>query len=486
MYQVSNASDIQGLLINGYSHHHFSTHMIFQFKEGSKPKEFIKAIYNYVQTAADWGPNMPKNMLNVSLTATGINILKGYDINPVTSAFGPTFCAGPASVMSQASLSDIGESDPSKWLFGNNTPQPLSNYTQIPVECMVHIYGLTVADRNNLVTIVSDAAKANAITEIFPIKSGNEYNKRLEQHHMKTGFVHFGYEDGMDNPSLDQSTNKMPGKKYVDPQNLTYFLVGYHGNPTYYSIVPEGNTEEAKFANNGFYNAFRMLQQDLQGFEDFLDHHAVHIALQIGKDVAFARQWLAAKLVGRWQDGSPLILTPEAPDPSKSKETNFGYSGDPMGLKCPITSHSRVTNPRDSTMTEGNSPIPRILRRGVPYGPTLKNKEEYDGQSGLAGIFLVGNLANAFELVSGWINRNNFTPDLAVQYPSTQDALLANRKAGTTTQTFPIPAGITNDAAGQIATINIDPAPILPQFIITIGSAYTFFPSMNALKSCFR
>jgi len=456
--------------------------MIFQFGADSQPADFIRAIYSHVQTAAPWGPVKPANMLNIALTATGINILKGFNIDPLASKFDLTFCSGPASIGSQGSLQDNGPSDPSNWLFGNNTPQPVSDYKQIPVECMVHVYGLTIPDLSALVKTVANAAAAADLTEIFPITPG----KRLEQCHLPPGNIHFGYRDGIDNPSLDPSVSKMPFRN-SDPQNLNNFLVGYHNDKSYFSPGPIGNSDEAKFANNGFYNAFRMLSQDLEGFDQFLSDHAAVVAPQIGKDVAFATDWLAAKLVGRWKNGSALELWPDAPehDPTPdSLKKGFGYSGDMSGLKCPITAHTRVANPRDATMTSGNSPIPRVLRRGVPYGPTADDPEYKNGQSGLVGMFLVGNLSSEFEVVSGWMNRNNFTPPLAARYPNTQDALLANRQVGTTTQEFPIPLSIVTPATNP-PTVNITPAPILPQFITTRGSAYTFFPSMSALKSCF-
>ncbi len=479
MDHVQNASDIQGLLINGYKHHIYSTHMIFQFGAGSQPADFIKALYPHVQSAADWGAVRPASMLNIALTATGIAALKGYNIDPATSQFGPTFCAGPASAMSQSSLFDLGESDPSKWLFGNNTPQPISDYEQISVECMVHVYGITPDNLTTLEHKVAEAAKAAGLTEIFPINPG----KRLQQCHLPTGVVHFGYLDGIDNPTLDPSVPILPFSN-TDPQNLNNFLVGYHGGSSYFRPGPTGHSDESKFAHNGFYNAFRMISQDLKGFEDFLNDQAQHVAPQIGMDTAFAKKWLAAKLVGRWQDGSPLELAPDAPDPALSRATDFGYNKDQSGLRCPITAHTRVVNPRDTTMTAGNTPVPRILRRGVPYGASLGDPD-YDGQSGLVGMFIVGSLSDQFEIVSGWMNRNNFTPQLAAQYPSTQDALLANRQVGTTTQAFPIPLSITNPHTNPPTTADITPAPILPQFITTRGSAYTFFPSMSALKSCF-
>ncbi|MEX5669215.1 hypothetical protein ABFV57_30570, partial [Pseudomonas neuropathica] len=84
-----------------------------------------------------------------------------------------------------------------------------------------------------------------------------------------------------------------------------------------------------------------------------------------------AEELLAAKLMGRWRDGTPLVSSPTAPNTALSKSDNFGYAlDDPDGLKCPFSAHIRVTNPRDQvlnhliTLTGG---VPRVIRRGTPY-----------------------------------------------------------------------------------------------------------------------
>ena len=82
---------------------------------------------------------------------------------------------------------------------------------------------------------------------------------------------------------------------------------------------------------------------------------------------------VAAKLVGRWRDGSPLVLRPDGPDPAlgndKQRANDFRYGDDPLGLRCPRGAHVRRTNPRDALGWEGRlTARHRILRRGMPYG----------------------------------------------------------------------------------------------------------------------
>lgn len=59
---------------------------------------------------------------------------------------------------------------------------------------------------------------------------------------------------------------------------------------------------------------------------------------------------LAAKMVGRWRSGAPLMLAPEHDDPALAadpqKVNDFTYhQEDPRGLRCPLGSHIRRANP---------------------------------------------------------------------------------------------------------------------------------------------
>ena len=111
--------------------------------------------------------------------------------------------------------------------------------------------------------------------------------------------------------------------------------------------------------------------------------------------------------------------------------------------KCPYSAHTRVANPRDEHLTpiEGATP-PRIVRRGMPYGPTLTGTTDDGIDRGLIGLFLCGSFSRQFEKIYGWMNTNNFASDLAglALYP--QDAVLGNRNPtnlGNETTNFTIP-----------------------------------------------
>src|SRR5262249_31486954 len=124
----------------------------------------------------------------------------------------------------------------------------------------------------------------------------------------------------------------------------------------------------ADLGRNGTYLVFRQLRQDVGGFWRFLDQ-ATRAA--DGSSDPDRRMHLAVKMVGRWPDGSPLALAPEAPSGDLAGANDFGYHVDARGVRCPIGAHIRRANPRDSLDPSPGSDRSlainrrhRILRRG--------------------------------------------------------------------------------------------------------------------------
>jgi hypothetical protein len=181
-----------------------------------------------------------------------------------------------------------------------------------------------------------------------------------------------------------------------------------------------------------------------------------------------AREWLAAKLIGRWRNGSPLEVSPDAHDEKTRNEPVFDYGNDKTGSKCPLSAHIRVSNPRDEPLDVVNTPPPRLARRGMPYGPPGTGPGH---DRGLIGLFLCGALDRQFEKIYHWLNVNDFSPLFGPRF-NTQDAVLGNRAVSGASKTFSIPT--------EKGTIKIAP---LPQFLTTRGTAYCLLPSIASLRT---
>lgn len=463
--------DIQGLIIRGYTHP-CSVHMLFQFSNDPSVIKYIRGFFKdllpHLQNAEDWGPLKPEMMLNIGLTANGIAIVKP-ELNVQESSFSTTFKKGPWDENNaQLSLGDYGPGDPEEWWF--------KNFKNEDLHCVVHAYGMNPGAQDRIVDFITAAVnKSNgAVTELKPFKPNNGGFKesktgRLEQFLLQpSDYIHFRYRDSIDEPNL----NDDPAGN--DPQDLNNFLIGYS---TVNDPIPGPlSGPEAKFAKNGCYNAFRVLYQDVETFNDFLEQQAELIAPQIKQTKEYTVEWLATKMCGRWRNGSPLVLSPDNPEHDTSKSTDFGYmaNDDMKGFKCPFSAHTRVANPRDEGVDFSAEPVRRIIRRGMAYGAPMAVEPKAD--RGLIGLFLCGDLNSQFETLYGWMNMNNFSDVFDPASNTPQDPLVANRNV-------PLPSNVDPNFTIPMADgANIVVKGPLPQFVIPRGTAYFLLPSISSLR----
>ena len=182
---------------------------------------------------------------------------------------------------------------------------------------------------------------------------------------------------------------------------------------------------------------------------------------------------LAAKVVGRWPNGTPLVASPDAPiadfDPKTDPRTNgFRYAAeDPHGVRCPLGAHIRRTNPRDALGFDGLLSFRhRIIRRGMPYGAPLPSEAAEDDHVDRGLIFVCFNasISRQFEGIQAqWLNDGN------VFHLGHDSDFLMGDPHGT----------------GKM-TVEGDPPFFLgPQgpFVTTRGGEYLFVPGMKALAA---
>ena len=107
------------------------------------------------------------------------------------------------------------------------------------------------------------------------------------------------------------------------------------------------------------------------------------------------QELLAAKLMGRWRSGAPLVLSPDKDDPAlgadPQRNNDFNYKEmDPHGYAVPLGSHARRMNPRD---TAANINRRRMIRRGATYWPHLPDNAFEDGaERGIAAFVICASL----------------------------------------------------------------------------------------------
>ncbi len=225
---------------------------------------------------------------------------------------------------------------------------------------------------------------------------------------------HFGFTDGFSQPAVAGfARESVPGQGV--PYRRLSGLGRLRWRPLAAGEFVLGHPDEdgglppappAPFDTETSFVVLRKLQQDVAGFRAQVAAEAA----RIGMDEAT----LAARLVGRWPDGSPLALRPERPDKrlgdDRAAANDFAYGDDAAGLRCPRGAHVRRANPRDALGWDGKlTARHRILRRGMPYGDPLPEGAADDhSDRGLMFVAVQASILRQFEIVQQrWCNDGN-------------------------------------------------------------------------------
>ena len=434
---------IQGNILAEYKNITHGCLLLLRLGTPESARSFLQSLQSRVTTGAT---EEGDTTLNIALTCNGLKTLGLSDAELVK--FPKEFREG---MQARASLlGDVGTNHPSKW----NLPQ--ANWPLDAAEA-----GGTVA--LSTVDLVVQLQKANVEPGAdkwswcagHPLyKEVAELAEQVEQtggqllsveplrRKLIDGNVHehFGFRDGLSQPK--------PGAAQCDSNRVALgeVLLG-HANDHDDSVAEQRDP----LLLNSTFMVVRKLSQDVAAFEEFLDS-------QGGEK---AREELAAKMVGRKTDGTPLTM--QASEKYDFKN-NFDYKDDPDGTKCPFHAHIRRTNPRDGE--DKSEPVPRIMRRGFAYGP--RYAEEPEADRGLMFMAYNANIAQQFEVIQRWISGGNSTGVLSAH----RDPLLG--VAGPEQERT---MSIVQD--NKVQRYNLGKKP----FVKLEWGMYMFVPSINALQT---
>lgn len=264
---------------------------------------------------------------------------------------------------------------------------------------------------------------------------------------------HFGYRDRLSQPAIDGTgVEPTPGSgPAIKPGE---FFLGYEDEEG----EPAGLPQPPILSRNGSYLAYVRMEEHVGAFRDFLRQHG---------ETPEQQELIAAKLMGRWRSGAPLVLAPEKDDPElgadPQRTNDFTYAEkDPYGYACPLGSHIRRMNPRD---TATNMNRRKMIRRGGTYGPPLPEGAPEDGKErGIAAFIGCASLVRQFEFAMNvWANDPNFH-----ELGNERDPFVGTQD-GTHDMTIP-KRPIRKKITG------------LPAFTTVRGGAYFFLPGINALR----
>jgi Dyp-type peroxidase family len=434
--------NIQGFVVRGYRLP-AAGYVFLRVEEPGRARALLGEVIDQVITAERWDVK-PDSGINIALNYEGLRALGVPESS--LAGFPAEFRDGMAA--RAALLGDTGDSAPEHWedCFRSRDAHVLVMISAKDADAL--------AERDR--RIREAVERAGGATVVVTQIGGA----------LPTGREHFGYADGFSQPAIEGSRfPDHPGAgapaKGGDwrPIRAGEFILGY---PDEQGALPAAPPPD-ELSRNGSYLVYRKLHQDVAGFRRRLREAA---ALYDGGE-----ELLAAKLVGRWRDGTPLDTRPGGEDAAlagdRSRNNAFDFSGDPDGMRCPIGSHIRRMNPRLSMPFEGKLVNRhRLIRRGITYGDPLPEGAEDDGADrGVIFMTLQASLARQFEFVQAqWANTGN-----PFRIGDDQDPLIGPQDTdGPPKMTIP---GRPPFFMGPLSRV-----------VTTRGGEYYFAPGINGLR----
>jgi Dyp-type peroxidase family len=406
------------------------------FRTPAGGRTWLSAILEKVQSAAEAlaSVNTEKRWVTVAFTWNGLRALGLEEASLAT--FPQEFKQGMAA--RAEILGDTGANHPDNWVGGLASPS---------LHAIVILFAGDEAEHARCVMEHKNFIAQCGDVEVLSSLDLEAVPPFIYAHD------HFGYRDRISQPVIE-GTGEAPTPGTGAPLKAGEFILGYPDE-----LGPPANLPQPEIlSRNGSYMAYRRLQEHVGRFRDFLRQHG---------QTPEEQEFVAAKLMGRWRSGAPLVLAPEKDDPKLGadlqRNNDFNYKQmDPFGYAAPLGTHMRRMNPRD---TAANMNRHRMIRRGATYGPLLPEDAPEDGvERGIAAFVICASLIRQYEFAqSVWANDRNFH-----ELGNERDPFIGNQDG---TLEYKIPKRpIRKKITG------------LPAFTTVRGGAYFFLPGVKALR----
>ncbi len=406
------------------------------FDSATAGRAWLAGLMDKVGTGRSVGAATPDaRWVTIAFTCNGLRAL-GTD-DTVLATFPEEFRQGMAA--RAAILGIVGNSRPDRWTGDLGSPA---------LHAIVILFARDVAERDRC-----ERQHREYLSTHTGVKVLSALNLEALPPFDGVAREHFGYRDRLSHPVIAE-TGEQPTPGSGPAVRGGEFFLGYEDESGTVPPLPQPEL----LSRNGSYLAYLRMEEHVAVFREFLRQQA---------ETSDQQELLAAKLMGRWRSGAPLVLSPDKDDPvlggDPQRTNDFLYKdADPHGYRCPIGSHIRRMNPRD---TAENMQRRKMIRRGGTYGPPLPDGAPDDGvERGIAAFIGCASLIRQFEFAMNvWVNDPNFK-----NLDNERDPIVGTHD-GTFDMTIP-KRPIRKRIRG------------LPAFTTIRGGAYFFLPGVRALR----
>ncbi|MBV8935426.1 MAG: peroxidase, partial [Alphaproteobacteria bacterium] len=381
MSSVVDLHEIQATVLRQRPAPYFGSHVLLRVDDAREGRAFLRRLTPHVDSAAGWW-KAADPWLAIGISYAG---LRALGVSPDSlQSFPEAFRDGMAA--RARSLGDEGINEPKNW------DRP---YGKDEIHIGVSAFSDSDEKRRRTVAIAREQIEAFSAVTVLAMQDFGAQPGDLNS---------LGYKDNIDQPAIEGSgVDPLPGQRPAIKAGE--FILGYPGEAGFPLPMPQPDI----LGRNGTYVGFRKYQTRVGAFNRFL--HA-------NGSTDEERELIAAKLVGRWRSGAPLVLAPAADDPvlgaDPLRNNDFGYSDDPRGLRAPFGCHMRRMNPRDTTLTRlTDVNLHRLIRRGTtygtPYDPNALSEADDEVPRGAYFLFISAKAMDTIEfLQQDWINDGDF------------------------------------------------------------------------------
>src|SRR3954470_10963511 len=428
--------DIQSGALHERPSPYVGNYLMLRIEERAAGRELVRRLLDVVDSGRASSDPAPDAWVTGAVTYHGLKALGVPEAS--LDSFAPEFREGMAARATL--LGDVGESSPEHW------ERPLGSSD-------VHVALAALSpDTTRLQSVVERARRAHE--EL----AGVEVVWRQDCYQLPSGRTSFGFKDGIGQPTVEGS-GRPPSNPEERALKAGEIILGY---PDETGELPPMPTADV-LGRNGTYIVFRKLHTRVAAYRQYLR------AKSASRDEAAL---LGAKMVGRWQSGAPLAVSPERDDPElgadPQRHNDFLYGDDRRGLKWPPGAHARRANPRDAFDGDGavDVRLHRMIRRATSYGPMLPEGvlEDDGADRGIVFVFAGAHIGRQFEFVkTQWLNDGIF-----IGAPLEKDPLVG---ANDGTGSFTVPARPIRRRLKA-----------LRPFVVTRGGEYCFVPGLRAMR----